>query len=97
MKIKVNYDFSQQVLVGKTEIFDVPDKTGLRELLNILDAKIIEAGKNRGLDTTYKTTLVCGHLNSCVVFVNGAAPGDMLEYELHDGDTIDFIYGFCGG
>ncbi len=53
MKIKVNYDFIQQELVGKTDVFEIADGTKLGELL--------------------------------------------LEQELHDGDTIEFVYGFCGG
>lgn len=39
--------------------------------------------------------LVGDQLNACMVFINGSAPG--LDHELHDGDTIEFVYGFCGG
>jgi hypothetical protein len=64
---------------------------------DVTDAKIVDAGKNKGIDTTYKTTLSDRQLNGCVVSVNGQAPGNMLETELHDGDNIEFVYGFCGG
>jgi hypothetical protein len=57
----------------------------------------MDAGKNKGIDTTYKTTLAGGKLNGCVVFINGSAPQNMLEHEMHDRDTIEFVYGFCGG
>ncbi len=97
MKIAVNYDFSQQDLVGKTDDFDVADGTILGELLLMIDMKIMEAGKNKGIDTTYKTTLAGDRLNGCVVFINGSAPEKMLEHKLHDGDNIEFVYGFCGG
>lgn len=97
MKIHVNYDFTQQELVGKTDVFEVVHGTKLGELLRIIDAKIMESGKNRGIDTTYKITLAGDQLNGCVVFINGSAPDKMLEQELCDGDNIEFVYGFCGG
>ncbi len=97
MKIRVNYDFTQQGLVGETDVFEIADGVKIGELLRIIDARIIQAGKNKGVDTTYKTTLVNDQLNGCVVFINGSAPENMLEQSLHDGDTIEFIYGFCGG
>ncbi len=97
MKIKVHYDFTQQELAGETDVVELPEGARLRELLRIIDTKIINAGKDRGIDTTYKTTLAGGGLNGCVVFINGAAPGKLLEQELHDGDNIEFVYGFCGG
>jgi hypothetical protein len=65
--------------------------------LRIFDKKIIETGKIKGIDTTYKTALVNNNLNGCVIFVNGSAPQKMLQYELRNGDNIDFVYGFCGG
>jgi len=97
MKIHVNYDFTQQELVGKTDIFEVVDGTKLGELLRMIDAKIMDAGKNKGIDTTYKFTLAGDQLNGCVVFINGSAPENMLEHKLHDEDNIEFVYGFCGG
>ncbi len=97
MKITVNYDFAQQELVGKTDIFEIADGAELGELLRIVDAKIMDAGKNKGIETAYKSTLAGDQLNGCVVFINGTAPEHMLEQELHDGDNIEFVYGFCGG
>ena len=97
MKIKVNYDFTHQELVGKTDVFEIADGAKLVELLQIIDTRIVEAGKNRGIETTYKTSMINDGLNGCVVFINGSAPENMLEQELHDGDTIEFVYGFCGG
>ena len=97
MKIKVNYDFTQQELVGETDVFEIAEGTKLGELLRIIDARIIESGKNKGINTTYKTTLVNDQLNGCVVFINGSAPGKMLDNKLHDRDSIEFVYGFCGG
>ncbi|VVB90149.1 Uncharacterised protein [uncultured archaeon] len=97
MKIEVNYDFTQQELVGRSDIFEIADGTKLGELLRIVDARITESGKNKGIETAYKTTLVCDRLNGCVVFINGSAPENMLEQSLHDGDIIEFVYGFCGG
>ena len=97
MKIKVNYDFTQQELAGKTDVFEIPDGSSLGDLLDMIDRKIVESGKNKGIETTYKTTLTGGQLNGCVVFINGSAPANMLGEELHDGDTVEFVYGFCGG
>ncbi len=97
MKIKVNYDFTQQDLVGETDIFEVSDGTKLGELLRIVDIRIMDAGKSKGIETTYKTALIGSQLNGCVVFINGSAPGNMLEQSLHDGDVVEFVYGFCGG
>lgn len=97
MKIKVNYDFTQQELVGETDLFEIADGAKLGELLRIVDAKIMDAGKNKGIETTYKTTLAADQLNGCVVFINGAMPENMLEHKMHDGDYVEFVYGFCGG
>lgn len=97
MKIKVNYDFIQKELVGTADVFEIADGAILGELLRIIDARIIEAGKKKGIETTYKTTLANDSLNACVVFINGQAPKNLLEHLLHDGDTIEFVYGFCGG
>lgn len=97
MRITVNYDFTHQELVGETDVIEIAEGTGLGEFLRIIDARITEAGKNKCIDTTYKTTLSNDKLNGCVVFINGSAPEKMLEQLLHDGDTVDFVYGFCGG
>ncbi len=97
VKIKVNYDFTQQELVGKTDVFEIADGAKLGDLLRIIDTMIVETGKNKGIETTYKTTLAGDQLNGCVVFINGSATENMLDHELHDGDTIEFVYGFCGG
>lgn len=97
MKIKVNYDFTQQELVGGTDVFEIADGSELGDLLRIIDDRIIEAGKTKDIDTAYKATLANGRLNGCVVFINGSAPENMLEQMLHDGDAIEFVYGFCGG
>lgn len=97
MKIRVHYDFTQQELVGKEDIFEIADGAKLGELLQIIDAKITDAGKIKGIDPTYKTTVANNQFNGCVVFINGSASESMLEHVLHDGDNIEFIYGFCGG
>jgi sulfur carrier protein ThiS len=97
MRVTVNYDFTQQEMMGEKEVFELVEKTRLGELLQIIDARIVNEGNNKGIDTTYKTTLSDGRLNGCVVFINGSTPEKMLEQELHDGDNIEFVYGFCGG
>jgi len=97
VKIKMNYDFTQLELVGKTDVFELADGAKLGELLRIVDAKIMEAGKKKGIDTAYKTTLVNDQLNGCMVFINGSAPENMLNHKLHEGDNVEFVYGFCGG
>lgn len=97
MKVTVNYDYTQQELAGEKEVFEIADGTKLGGLLRSIDEKITREGNDRGIDTAYKTTLAENQLNGCVVFVNGSAPEDMLEHELHAGDNIEFVYGFCGG
>lgn len=97
MRIEVHYDFTHRELVGEAEVFELPEGARLGELLNAIDVKIIRAGKEKGIDTTYKTTLAGDQLNGCTVFINGAAPEKMLGQELHDGDRVEFVYGFCGG
>ncbi len=97
MKIKVNYDFTQKELVGETDVFEIARGAKLCELLRIIDSKITDAGRNKGTETTYKTTLAGDQLNGCVVFINGSAPENMVDRELHDGDTVEFVFGFCGG
>ncbi len=97
MKITVNYDFTQQELVGATDLFEVADGAKLGDVLRLIDIRIMEAGKNKGIETNYKTILAGDQLNACMVFINGSAPKNMLEHELHDGDTVEFVYGFCGG
>ncbi|MDP3105300.1 MAG: hypothetical protein Q8M95_11935 [Candidatus Methanoperedens sp.] len=97
MKIIVNFDFTQQELMGDKEVFEIEEGARLGVLLHRIDSCIMDAGKKIGIDTAYKTTLAGGVLNGCVVFINGAAPEMMLEQELHDGDSIEFVYGFCGG
>jgi len=97
LKITVHYDFTQQELVGEKDVFEIEERTRLGALLLKIDSGIMDAGKKMSIDTTYKTTLAGRELNGCVVFINGAAPEKMLEQELHDGDSIEFVYGFCGG
>ena len=97
MRIKVHFDFTQQELVGKDDIFELAEGANLGKLLRLIDARIVENGRNKSIDTTYKTTLANGQLNACVVFINGAVPENMLEQELYDGDEVEFVYGFCGG
>jgi len=97
IKVTVNYDFTQKELVGEKDVFEIAEGTKLGELLQIIDNKIVNAGKNKGIETTYKTTLAGNQLNGCVVFINGSTPEKMLEHELHNGDNIEFVYGFCGG
>lgn len=97
LKVTLNHDFTQKELVGEKSVFEVEEGTQLGELLRIFDKKIIETGKIKGIDTTYKTALVNNNLNGCVIFVNGSAPEKMFQYELRNGDNIDFVYGFCGG
>ncbi len=97
MKITVHYDFTQLELVGEKEVFEVEERTKLGVLLLKIDSGIMDAGKKKGIDTAYRTTLEGGVLNGCVVFINGAAPVKMLDQELRDGDSIEFVYGFCGG
>ncbi len=97
IKVTVNYDYTQQDLLGEKDVLEIPCCTTLGGLLNRIDKLITEAGNSKGIDTTHKKTLAEGKLNSCVVFVNGSAPSGMLEHELHDGDVIEFVYGFCGG
>ena len=93
----MHYDFTQQELTGDKDVFEIEEGTRLGVLLLKIDSGIMDAGKKKGIDTAYKTTLAGGALNGCVVFINGAAPDKMLEQELHDGDSIEFVYGFCGG
>lgn len=83
--------------MGNKDVFEIEERTKLGDLLLKIDSLIMDAGKKTGIDTTYKTALSGGALNGCVVFINGAAPEKMLEQELHDGDSIEFVYGFCGG
>lgn len=97
MKIKVNYDFTQRELVGDSDVFEVADAAKLGDLLRLIDARIMEAGKNKGIETTYKTILAGDQLNACMVFINTCAPENIMEHELHDGDNVEFVYGFCGG
>jgi sulfur carrier protein ThiS len=97
LKIRVHYDFTQRVLVGDTEVLEIAEGSKLGDLLRNIDTRIIDIGKSKAIETTYKTIIVGNQLNGCVVFVNGAAPGKMLEEILHDGDMVEFVYGFCGG
>ncbi len=93
MKIKVNYDFTQQELVGGTDFFEINDGSKLGDLLRIIDDKIIEAGKKKDIDTAYKTTLANDRLNGCVVFINGSAPENMLEQLLMTGMLLNLFMG----
>ena len=68
--------------MGEKEVFEVEEGTKLGALLLRVDLGIMDAGKKKGIDTAYKTTLAGGVLNACVVFINGAAPEKMLEQEL---------------
>lgn len=97
MKIKVNYDFTQQELVGDSDFFEIPDGSKIGDLLRLIDTRIMEAGKKKGIETTYKTTLAGDQLNACMVFIKGSAPENIMDHELHDGDIVEFVYGFCGG
>ncbi len=50
MKIIVNYDFTQHEFVGKTDVFEVAEGAIPGDLLRMIDVKIMEAGKNKGID-----------------------------------------------
>lgn len=95
MKVRANYDFTHQALLGEKEEFELAEGTKLGELLRIIDGNIAGAGRIKGIDTTYKTTLAGDALN-CMVFINGSGT-TALEQELHDGDALEFVYGYCGG
>ncbi len=95
MKVRVNYDFTHRALLGEKEEFELAEGTKLGELLRIIDGNIFEAGKNKCIDTTYKTILA-GDALCCMVFINGSGT-TAPEQELHDGDALEFVYGFCGG
>ena len=58
MKIKVNYDFTHYELVGAADIIEVADGSKLGDLLRLIDSRIMEAGRNKGIETTYKTTMM---------------------------------------
>lgn len=91
----MNYDFTHRALLGEKEEFELAEGTKLVELLRVIDKNIVEAGRNKGIDTTYKTTLA-GNAPNCMVFINGSGT-TTLELTLHDGDVLEFVYGFCGG
>ncbi|HEY9245667.1 MAG TPA: hypothetical protein VIO11_02360, partial [Candidatus Methanoperedens sp.] len=65
MKITVHYDFTQQELVGETDIIEIAEGTRLVGLLQLIDGRITDAGKNKGIETAYKTTLADRQLNGC--------------------------------
>lgn len=93
----MNYDFTQKELVGNSDVFEVPDAVKLGDLLRLIDIRITEAGKKKGIETAYRTTLAGDQLNACMVFINTCAPENIMDHELHDGDIVEFVYGFCGG
>lgn len=97
MKVRVNYDFTHRALLGEKEEFELAEGTKLVELLRIIDKNIVEAGRIKGIDTAYKTTLSGTALN-CMVFINGSGT-TTLEQKLHDGDDSPYLNtGFlCGG
>ena len=53
MKILVNYDFTQRELFGDSDVFEVADAAKLGDLLRLIDARIMEAGKNKGVEFVY--------------------------------------------
>ncbi|MFU8766247.1 MAG: MoaD/ThiS family protein [Candidatus Methanoperedens sp.] len=96
MKIKINYDYSQQALLGKEANVEVAENTTLGELLAQIDARVIEAGKEKNIDASGLCMLRNEGLG-CIVAVNKKPPEDLLKYKLQDGDEIDVVFGFCGG
>ncbi|MFQ6073223.1 MAG: MoaD/ThiS family protein [Methanosarcinales archaeon] len=98
MKVKINYDYNQQKLMGKSEEFEVKENTTLGEFIKIVDSQILSKGIEKNIKVKDLTILrENGTLNSCVVMVNGQSPEGKLEYLLQDGDCIDLMYSFCGG
>jgi len=96
MKVKINYDYNQQELLGKkTEEVEIADNTTLEELLAQIDDKIIEIGKEKNRDVSSLRMLNNGEL-SCIVAVNKAPP-ENVKYKLRNGDEVDILFGFCGG
>ncbi|MDW7726046.1 MAG: MoaD/ThiS family protein [Candidatus Methanoperedens sp.] len=96
MKIKINYDYSQQSLLGKEANVEVAENTTLGELIAQIDARVIEAGKEKNIDVSGLCMLRDGELG-CIVAVNKKPPEDLLKYKLQDMDEIDVVFGFCGG
>lgn len=95
MKVKINYDYSQQALMGKQSEVEVAENTTLGELLAQIDARLAEIGKERDIDTS-DLCMVGGNELRCIVAVNKSPP-ESLEYRLKSGDEIDVLFGFCGG
>ncbi len=96
MKVKINYDYSQQKLLGNEAEVEVAENTTLGDLLAQIDARIIETGKEKNIDFSDLCTLRNGELG-CIVAVNKAPPENLLNYKLQDEDEIDIVFGFCGG
>lgn len=96
MRVKINYDYSQQALLGKEAKVEVAENTMLGELLAQIDARVIETGKEKNIDVSGLCMLRDRELG-CIVAVNKKPPEDLLKYKLQDGDEIDIVFGFCGG
>ncbi|KCZ73041.1 ThiS family protein [Candidatus Methanoperedens nitroreducens] len=96
MKVKINYDYSQQALLGKEDEVEVAENTTLGELLAQIDARIIEIGEKKNIDVSGLYMLRNEELG-CIVAINKKPPENLLKYKLQNGDEIDIVFGFCGG
>ena len=85
MKVKINYDYNQQELLGKkTEEVEIADNTTLEEFLTQIDDKIIEIGKKKNRDISSLCMLNNGEL-SCIVAVNKTPPENVLKLSFGTG------------
>ncbi len=96
MKVKINYDYSQQALLRMEDEVEVAENITLGELLAQIDARIIEIGEEKNIDVSGICMLRNEKLG-CIVKINKKPHENLLKYKLQNGDEIDIVSGFCGG
>ena len=97
MRITINYDFTQKTVMGKKEVFVLPDGATLGEFLGIVDKQITGMCKEHSVPDDDLKILNGTELNGCMLMLNRKAPENIMADTLNDGDVIDLVYGFCGG
>ena len=97
MDVEIEYDYVQKPLMGNSDTIELEEGTTLGTFFGMLDARIVAAASEQGIEPDGITFLKNDGTCACMLQVNGMNPVGLLDYVLQDGDRVEVVFGFCGG